>query len=277
MHAATPTGSFTTRLIAPGPTGGTFPSTFVAQPPKYSNMYATSAMSSLASAIGLPESVDSSWESRSSSRRTMSAARSRIRPRSRGLVLGHHEPSSNARRAAVTARSTSFESASGTVATTSPVAGFTTSKRPPATASTHLPSTNIRNASAIAIDPSRSSRPPSLPPAGWRNAWILGTAIGPVDTGHARGPVNETGPRSQSGGRLLWNLEGRPTCCRERKEGSSGNCQPLHEAQMIHLPCLLYGGLGGRPLATRCNRTMEWGETAHKTLHWATAIAVGAH
>ena len=76
---------------------------------------------------GLPQSMDSSSASRASSRRMMSAARSRMRPRSRSEVLGHHVPSSNVRRAASTARSTSAGWQSGAVAITSPVAGSNTS------------------------------------------------------------------------------------------------------------------------------------------------------
>jgi hypothetical protein len=70
----------------------------------------------------------------------MSAALSRIRPRSRALAPGHHVPSSKVRRAAPTARSTSAACESGAVAITSPVAGSNTSNRRPSTASTHVPS-----------------------------------------------------------------------------------------------------------------------------------------
>ena len=62
------------------------------------------------------------------------------RIRSRSDVLGHHDPSSNVRRAASIARSASSGFESGTVAITSPVAGFVTSNRVPSAASTHSPS-----------------------------------------------------------------------------------------------------------------------------------------
>ncbi len=103
-------------------------------------MNATSAMSSRASPIGLPESSDSSCARCSCSRRTMSAARSRILPRSRSVVRGHHVPSSNVRRAALTAASTSACFESGAVAMTSPVAGLKTSNPVPSAASTNFPS-----------------------------------------------------------------------------------------------------------------------------------------
>jgi hypothetical protein len=70
----------------------------------------------------------------------MSAARSRIRPRSRGGVPGHHASASKTRRAASTAASTSSGFESGAVAITSPVAGLKTSNREPSRASTNLPS-----------------------------------------------------------------------------------------------------------------------------------------
>jgi hypothetical protein len=140
MQTATPMGSFTTKVMASGPTGGISPSIFVAHPPKYSNMKATSSMSSRASPMGLPLSRASISASRSRSLRTSSAARSRMRPRSRSLVRGHHVPSSKERRAASMARSASACLEWGAVARTSPVAGLNTSNRSPSTASTHVPS-----------------------------------------------------------------------------------------------------------------------------------------
>src|SRR5262249_51784035 len=59
-----------------------------------------------------------------------------------GLTLAH-TPSSKARRAAATARSTSALSADGTLAITAPVAGLTTSKVSPETAPTIFPSISI--------------------------------------------------------------------------------------------------------------------------------------
>src|ERR1700686_3697407 len=61
-----------------------------------------------------------------------------ILPRSDGVMLAHGEDS-NARRAALTAASTSPSSPSATRAITSPVAGFVTSKVLPEAAATHLP------------------------------------------------------------------------------------------------------------------------------------------
>ena len=153
MPTATPIGSFHTMNIASGDRCWTSPSILVAHPPKYSNMNATSATSSRASPIGLPESSDSIRARRSCSRRTMSAARSRIRPRSRAGVPGHHVPSSNVRRAASIAASTSTAFESGAVAITSPVAGSNTSKRSPSRASTHAPSMWFCNASATVVPP----------------------------------------------------------------------------------------------------------------------------
>jgi hypothetical protein len=69
----------------------------------------------------------------------ISEARNRILARSRSLVRGH-TPSSNARRAAATARSMSGSAASATVAMVAAVEGSTTSKRRPETGSTHSPS-----------------------------------------------------------------------------------------------------------------------------------------
>jgi hypothetical protein len=155
MPTATPTGSFHTMNIASDDSWWTSPSIFVAHPPKYSNMKATSSMSSRASPIGLPESLASSWARFSCSRRTMSAARRRIRPRSRAGVPGHHVPSSKVRRAACTAASTSACFECGAVAITSPVAGSKTSNRSPSRASTHLPSMKFCNASATTIPPRR--------------------------------------------------------------------------------------------------------------------------
>ncbi len=112
-------------------------------------MKATSSMSAPASEIGLPASRDSIAASRSRSRRTMSAARSRMRPRSRAGVPGHHVPSSKVRLAASTARSTSAGWESGAVAITSPVDGSNTSNRAPSIESTHFPSMKFCSASAI--------------------------------------------------------------------------------------------------------------------------------
>ena len=72
-------------------------------------------------------------------RRNDSPIRSMIAPRSRGVIRGHG-PSSNALRAAATARSTSAGVACGTVPITSSVAGLTTSRASSPLLSTHSPS-----------------------------------------------------------------------------------------------------------------------------------------
>jgi hypothetical protein len=72
--------------------------------------------------------------------RSASAARRSTAARSAGGVRGHG-PSSNARRAAATARSMSAGSASGTCPTTSSVDGETTPNRSDAAGSTHRPPT----------------------------------------------------------------------------------------------------------------------------------------
>src|SRR5437868_12120499 len=64
------------------------------------------------------------------------------RPRSAAVVLDHG-PSSNALRAALTARSMSALSPSATWQMVSPVAGLTVGKVFPLWESTHLPPTNI--------------------------------------------------------------------------------------------------------------------------------------
>ena len=65
-----------------------------------------------------------------------------MRPRS--WAVTSRQPSSNARRAALTALSTSAALASGTRAMTSPVAGFMTSNVRPDAAATHSPSISMR-------------------------------------------------------------------------------------------------------------------------------------
>src|SRR6266566_3114808 len=125
-------------------------------------MKATSAMSSRASPMGFPASSDSSRARRSCSRRTMSAALRRIRPRCRAAVPGHHAPSSKVRRAAPTAASTSAGLECGAVAITAPVAGLNTSKRSPSCASTHFPSMKFCSASAMGAVPYDLGERPDL-------------------------------------------------------------------------------------------------------------------
>src|SRR5687768_13821615 len=87
------------------------------------------------------------WAMSSVLARSSVAARRRTSARSAGGVRGHG-PSSNAWRAAATARSTSAASASGTWPTTSSVEGETTPKRPVAVGSTHRPPMkNLRRSS----------------------------------------------------------------------------------------------------------------------------------
>ena len=95
-----------------------------------------------ATAYGLPLSIDSSSASSSRSRSMRSASRHSKRPFSDGLTLAQ-TPSSKARRAAATARSTSALSPSGTLAITAPVAGLYTSNVLPEAALTILPSMSI--------------------------------------------------------------------------------------------------------------------------------------
>jgi hypothetical protein len=79
------------------------------------------------STIGLPLFLVSISASSSARVRTISASLNRMRPRSWAVVV-FHGPSSNAARAAATARSTSALPASGTRAMTSPVDGSMTSR-----------------------------------------------------------------------------------------------------------------------------------------------------
>ena len=87
---------------------------------------------------GLPIIQGSSSASSSRFSRMRSPSFQTRRPRSDGLNLGQG-PLSNARRAALTARSTSFLSPSAACAITSPVAGFSTGNVLPETAFDRLP------------------------------------------------------------------------------------------------------------------------------------------
>ena len=90
----------------------------------------------MATATDLPLSMLSSSANWSARAVMPSAIRQIIRCRSAGVVVGHG-PSSNARRAARTARSTSSGPLCGTVVMTCSVAGSTVSNRRPETDSTH--------------------------------------------------------------------------------------------------------------------------------------------
>src|ERR1700722_13115252 len=92
---------------------------------------------------GLPLSSDSISANSSRLASSKSATFQISWPRCEGDIL-LHGPSSKARRAAVTARSTSSLSASGTRAITSPVAGLYTGKVLPDAARTKRPSISMR-------------------------------------------------------------------------------------------------------------------------------------
>ena len=94
-----------------------------------------------ASRTGLPLSIVSSRASSSARASSASATAKRSLPRLRASIPLHF-PSSKARRAAATARSTSAASPSATCVSTSPVAGFTVSNVFPDAASTHSPPMN---------------------------------------------------------------------------------------------------------------------------------------
>src|SRR5690348_1256326 len=87
---------------------------------------------------GLPLSSDSRAASSSLLDSIRSASLSSSRPRSAALIFGHG-PSSNALRAALTAKSTSALSPSATWQMVSPVAGLRVGKVLPDTLSSHLP------------------------------------------------------------------------------------------------------------------------------------------
>jgi len=142
----TPTGPRTVYdRYSPGSDRGSVePVILVAQPPMQRNISTASGRSATrATAFGLPLSIDSSSASSFRSRSIRSAMRHRIRPRSDGLILPQRL-SSNARRAAATAKSPSALSPSDTLAITPPVAGLHTAKVLPETAPTILPSISIR-------------------------------------------------------------------------------------------------------------------------------------
>src|SRR5262245_33139758 len=94
------------------------------------------------SVYGLPLSSDSRAASSSLFCSMASASLLMSRPRSEALIFGQG-PSSNALRAAATARLTSSLSPSATWQMTSPVAGLVVGKVLPETLSTHLPPISI--------------------------------------------------------------------------------------------------------------------------------------
>ena len=98
-------------------------------------------MSPLESLIVLPQLSDSSMASSSAFCSTRSASLKSKRPRSAASIV-LHGPVSRARRAALTALSTSAAPAAATLAITSPVAGLKVSNSPPSTGSVHLLSMN---------------------------------------------------------------------------------------------------------------------------------------
>ena len=92
--------------------------------------------------IGMPPSMDSSVASSSAFASRASAMRSSTSVRSWGFMFAQ-DGSSNARRAAATARSTSAGPPDATVARTEPVAGLTVSNVSPDAACVHSPSISI--------------------------------------------------------------------------------------------------------------------------------------
>ena len=112
------------------------------QPAWWSKMAAAMALDTTASelkATGMPFS--SVWSRFSSSPWSVMSPTRRWRMALRSLALSLGQgPSSKARRAARTARSTSAAEPTAKVVTTSLVAGFDCSQVPPSEASTHCPS-----------------------------------------------------------------------------------------------------------------------------------------
>ena len=108
-------------------------------PAKKRNRSDDVVISSIAAPVGLPVWLDSSRPSSSALASMMSAILSSARLRVWGVVS---DQVSKAFAAASTARSTSAAADAGTVATTSPVAGFSTSSVSPDAASTHWPPMN---------------------------------------------------------------------------------------------------------------------------------------
>ena len=104
-------------------------------------MLTTPPMSPLESLIVLPQLSDSSAASSSAFCSTRSASLKSRLPRSAASIV-LQGPDSSARRAALTALSTSAGPAAATLAITSPVAGLYVSNSPPSTGSTHLLSMN---------------------------------------------------------------------------------------------------------------------------------------
>ena len=98
-------------------------------------------MSPFESVIVLPQLSDSSAASSSACCSTRSASLKSKRPRSAASIV-LHGPVSSARRAALTALSTSAALPAATLAITSPVAGLNVSNSPPSTGSIHLLSMN---------------------------------------------------------------------------------------------------------------------------------------
>src|SRR5687767_4556821 len=90
------------------------------------------------SKMGFPLSSVSTRPNSSARASSMSAARIRMRPRSRGFIEAH-APDSKAPRAAFTARSRSSRPASAISASGSPVAGFVVENRLPEAAGTNSP------------------------------------------------------------------------------------------------------------------------------------------
>ncbi len=140
--ATTPTGS---RVISASASAavGAISSYTLSTASAYQRIQAAEAGMSMeeASRIGLPMSRVSSRASSVACLRIRSANLSRILLRLAGAML-RQRPSSKARRAAATARSTSSAWHEATWASTRPLAGLTQSNVAPLAASTYLPSMN---------------------------------------------------------------------------------------------------------------------------------------
>ena len=128
------------------------PSSIRAAPAKNRRWSVITGISSrITDASGLPTFSDSSRPISSACPSMASARASIMAWRSPGVVSNH--VSSNALRAAATARSTSSSDARGVSAMVSPVAGFTTGRDSAVEPSTHSPPTNIRLVATATMAP----------------------------------------------------------------------------------------------------------------------------
>jgi hypothetical protein len=139
IAAHTPTGWRIVSASIPRETSSRIrPCMVVGMAQAHSTISIMRATSARASPIVLPISVVT--ERASSSRRLLSPSRSPKRSRARAITDTPRQ-TGNASRAALTARSRSSDEDSGTRASTSPVAGFVTSRASPPEAAVHSPAT----------------------------------------------------------------------------------------------------------------------------------------